>query len=374
MILKPDCKYFPGDRPCDFNKFEGIMCDNCDHYHPVKFKILVIKLDAMGDVLRTTCLLPALIEKYPDSNITWLTKSNSLDLFLHNPFVDRVLEFEDTKIIPLLKVEHFDLIIHPDASPQSAALASYSNSENKKGFILNNKGKVIPANDDAVEWFEMGAFDQFKKQNKKTYQQILFEICGLEFKDEEIQLFLSQEEIELKENIIRKLSLSNSDLIIGLNTGASSRWQYKQWRLEGYIDLVREIRKNFKVEILLFGGPEEVERNEILLQHFPDLINTGTNNSLREFFAKLDLADILVTGDTMALHAAAALKKEVVCLFGPTSYSEIYDYGRITKVYPDMECLTCYKPECDFDPTCMDNITVDMVYNEIEKIIKRKLK
>jgi ADP-heptose:LPS heptosyltransferase len=374
MILKPDCKYFPGDRPCDFNKFEGIMCDNCDHYHPVKFKILVIKLDAMGDVLRTTCLLPALIEKYPDSNITWLTKSNSLDLFLHNPFVDRVLEFEDTKIIPLLKVEHFDLIIHPDASPQSAALASYSNSENKKGFILNNKGKVIPANDDAVEWFEMGAFDQFKKQNKKTYQQILFEICGLEFKDEEIQLFLSQEEIELKENIIRKLSLSNSDLIIGLNTGASSRWQYKQWRLEGYIDLVREIRKNFKVEILLFGGPEEVERNEILLQHFPDLINTGTNNSLREFFAKLDLTDILVTGDTMALHAAAALKKEVVCLFGPTSYSEIYDYGRITKVYPDMECLTCYKPECDFDPTCMDNITVDMVYNEIEKIIKRKLK
>jgi ADP-heptose:LPS heptosyltransferase len=125
---------------------------------------------------------------------------------------------------------------------------------------------------------------------------------------------------------------------------------------------------------LLFGGPEEVERNEILLQHFPDLINTGTNNSLREFFAKLDLTDILVTGDTMALHAAAALKKEVVCLFGPTSYSEIYDYGRITKVYPDMECLTCYKPECDFDPTCMDNITVDMVYNEIEKIIKRKLK
>ena len=165
MILKPDCKYFPGDRPCDFNKFEGIMCDNCDHYYPVKFKILVIKLDAMGDVLRTTCLLPALKEKYPESNITWLTKSNSLDLFQNNPFVDRVLEFEDTNIIPLLKVEIFDLIIHPDASPQSAALASFANSENKRGFILNEKGKVFPVNDEAVEWFEMGAFDQFKKKN-----------------------------------------------------------------------------------------------------------------------------------------------------------------------------------------------------------------
>ncbi|MBL1213164.1 MAG: glycosyltransferase family 9 protein [Ignavibacteriae bacterium] len=374
MILKPDCKYFPGDRPCDFNKFEGIMCDNCNHYNPINFKILIIKLDAIGDVLRTTCILPALRKKYPDAHITWLTKSNSVDLFKHNPFVDRVLEFEDSKIIPLLKVEYFDLIIHPDASPQSAAPASYSNSENKKGFILNKKGKVIPANKDAEEWFEMGAFDQYKKKNKKSYQQILFEICGLEFKGEEIQLFLSQEEIELKENIIRKLSLSDSDLIIGLNTGASRRWQYKQWRLDGYIDLVREIRKNFKVEILLFGGPEEIERNEILLQHFPDLINTGTNNTLRQFFAKLDLADIIVTGDTMALHAAAALKKDVVCLFGPTSYNEIYDYGRIAKVYPDMDCLVCYKPECDFDPTCMDNITVDMVYTEIEKIIKRKLK
>ena len=159
-----------------------------------------------------------------------------------------------------------------------------------------------------------------------------------------------------------------------MNTGASSRWQFKQWRLEGYIDLVREIRRNFKVEILLFGGPEEVERNEILQQHFPDLINTGTNNSLREFFAKLDLADIVVTGDTMALHAATALKKDVVCLFGPTSYNEIYDYGRVAKVYPDMDCLVCYKPECDFNPTCMDNITIEMVYGEIEKIIKNKSK
>ena len=374
MILKPDCKYFPGDRPCDFNKFEGIMCDNCDHYYPVKFKILVIKLDAMGDVLRTTCLLPALKEKYPESNISWLTKSNSVDLFQNNPFVDRVLDFEDTNIIPLLKVEHFDLLIHPDASPQSAALASFTNSENKKGFILNEKGKVITANNEAIEWFEMGAFDQFKKRNKKSYQQILFEIAGLEFNGEEIQLYLSQEEKELQESISRKLSLSNSDLIIGLNTGASSRWQFKQWRLEGYIDLVRKIRSNFKVEILLFGGPEEAERNEILQQHFPDLINTGTNNTLREFFTKLDLADIIVTGDTMALHAAAALKKDAVCLFGPTSYNEIYDYGRIAKVYPDMDCLVCYKPECDFNTTCMDNITVQMVYSEIEKIINKKIK
>jgi len=374
MILKPNCKYFPGDRPCDFNKLEGLMCDNCDHYLPIKYKILVIKLDAMGDVLRTTSLLPALKEKYPESNITWLTKANSIDLFKHNPLVDRVLEYEDTKIIPLLKVEKFDLIIHPDASPQSAALASYSNSDIKKGFILNDVGKVVSANDEAVEWFEMGAFDQFKKVNKKSYQQILFEISDMEFKGEEIQLYLSKEELKLKDSIARKMSLLDSDLVIGLNTGASNRWQFKQWRLEGYIDLVREIRKNFKVEILLFGGPEEVERNEILLQHFPDLIDTGTNNGLREFFTKLDIADILVTGDTMALHAAAALKKEVVCLFGPTSYNEIYDYGRIAKVYPDMDCLVCYKSKCDFVPNCMESINVEMVYNEIEKIIKNKLK
>ena len=44
-------------RPCDPHKKDGVKCDSCPYYKPINFKILIIKLDAVGDVLRTTSIL-----------------------------------------------------------------------------------------------------------------------------------------------------------------------------------------------------------------------------------------------------------------------------------------------------------------------------
>ncbi|MCX7610459.1 MAG: lipopolysaccharide heptosyltransferase family protein, partial [Ignavibacterium sp.] len=90
-MLKRDCKHFPGDHPCIYHKTEGIKCENCNYYEPITFKILIIKLDAVGDVLRTTSILPGLKEKYPQGHITWLTRENAKEIFYNNNFVDRVL-------------------------------------------------------------------------------------------------------------------------------------------------------------------------------------------------------------------------------------------------------------------------------------------
>ena len=129
---------------------------------------------------------------------------------------------------------------------------------------------------------------------------------------------------------------------------------------------------------MLYGGNEEKETNQNFIVEFSNVIDTGSSNSLREFFALTDLSDIMVTGDIMALHAATALKKKVICLFGPTSSNEIEDYGRIKKVTPDMDCLVCYKQDCDFVPNCMDLISTDMIYRiileMIEEITKDRIK
>ncbi len=74
MILKTDCRLFKGDRPCDPHKEKGVKCDHCNYYQPIKFKILIIKLDAVGDVLRTTSILKPLKKKYPDCFIVWCTR------------------------------------------------------------------------------------------------------------------------------------------------------------------------------------------------------------------------------------------------------------------------------------------------------------
>ncbi len=140
---------------------------------------------------------------------------------------------------------------------------------------------------------------------------------------------------------------------------------------DGYLELIKKLTPNKNIGILIYGGPEEIERNQKLKNNFPNAIDTGSQNSLREFFALLGLSDIIVTGDTLALHAATALKKQTICLFGPTSNEEIEDYDRIIKIIPDMECLVCYKQRCDFVPNCMDLITVEMVLSAIEKASRK---
>src|SRR3989339_186947 len=96
-MIKTDCLHFPLDRPCLFNKRSGARCAGCRHYLPVlnrrkgtPKKILIVKLGAMGDVLRTTFLLPGLQKKYPRCQITWLVADGSESLLAGNPAIAEI--------------------------------------------------------------------------------------------------------------------------------------------------------------------------------------------------------------------------------------------------------------------------------------------
>jgi len=94
-----DCRYFLGDRPCVWHKQEGVTCE-CDHYVRLGEKLLIIKLDAMGDVLRTTCLLPVICRAWPDSRITWITRAESAPLLENNPYVTEVVTHGSESLVP----------------------------------------------------------------------------------------------------------------------------------------------------------------------------------------------------------------------------------------------------------------------------------
>lgn len=368
MILKSDCRHFPGDRPCYLNKTQNLTCDNCSHYEKFKERILIIKLDAVGDVLRTTSLLPSLKLKYPDSHITWITRKNALSIFRNDPNVNRIIAYEDTDAVLTALTEEFDLLYHPDASKFSAKLAESALSKQKLGYGISKVGVIYPYNKEATEWYEMGAFDNLKKKNKKSYQQIIHEICQVEFSGGEIRIFLTDEEKEFSRQFAHQYKLNRFSHILGLNTGAGGRWELKQWRFEGYVDLINRVKNKPGLGILLYGGPEEEDRNDKLSKLFPNIINTGSNNDLRGFFSLVNLCNDFVTGDTLGLHVATALKKNIVCLFGPTSFNEIHDYGRIQKIYPDMDCLVCYKMKCDFVPNCMEKISTEQILSALAQV------
>lgn len=80
--IHQDCFFYKGSSPCGYHKLKGVVCDGCSYYKPIKIRIVIVKLGELGDVLRTTLILPALSNKYPNLAVTWITKRSILLLWV----------------------------------------------------------------------------------------------------------------------------------------------------------------------------------------------------------------------------------------------------------------------------------------------------
>lgn len=364
MELRRECRHFPGDRPCRFHKETGVTCADCDHFAERGTSALIVKLSALGDVLRTTALLPALHRTHDPCFVTWVTSKAAVDLFTGNDLVQEVLD-AGGGAVPALMAREFDLVINPDASPASCAIASMVKARKKYGFVLNPEGHVASLNRAAENWLLMGSFDRLKRDNRRTYQQILHDICELDPSGQHIVVRLTETERRDKARMRGFFDRDQDVPIVGVNTGAGGRWQHKKWRVDGFIELVEMLLDETGANVMLLGGPGEVERNARIKAHFGSRVADACQDNLRLFIREVDLCDVVVTGDTLALHVALGLGKRVVALFGPTSPWEVDVYGLGRKIVPDVECLCCYKPECDNIPTCMDLIESREIYRAV---------
>lgn len=360
-----DCRYFLGDRPCIWHKREGALC-TCDHYQQIKEQVLIIKLDAMGDVLRTTALLPPLAEVHPHAAITWITRAESRPLLENNPYLTEVIAYGPDALVHL-QSRSFDRVINLDAGKISAGLATAARGRQKDGYLLNESGQVVPTNSAARAWLETGLFDDIKRRNTRTYQSIMAEILGLSGRPHHYVLQLTESEQARARDHFRRMGIKGDQPVVGLNTGAGGRWALKKWREEGFRELIERLQEQ-GVQVLLLGGKAEQACNERLRASVRgNVFDAGGDNDLRQFAALTKQCQVIVTGDTLAMHVALALGRRVVVLFGPTSAAEIEVYGLGEKIQPKMECLVCYKEACDFVPNCMDLISVDMVQQAVQR-------
>jgi ADP-heptose:LPS heptosyltransferase len=356
-FYKQDCRHFTGEKPCAPHKAEGVVCRDCPRYDPVKERVLIVKLDAAGDVLRSTSILPAFKTHHPGLSIWWVTENSSKPLLEKNPYIDVLLGI-DPVLSGLLSTVTFNRAYNFDMGRKAAAILAIANSPSKKGFGLSPEGSVVPLETAGAEYFEMGIFDSVKRANQKTYQYHLFRIGGFDYQGEKPQLVLTAKEKEWGQAFAKKNRLSKFKKIVGFNIGSGGRWPMKRWRLEGFEWLARQVKKKIpKTGILLYGGPEEKELMPALAKKLKGIcIPTGTENTLRQFASLVGLSDVLVTGDTLALHVAVALEKRVVAYFGPTSDTEIDLYGQGEKVIPISPCQCYYQSQCTAKISCMDNL------------------
>lgn len=373
--LKYDCRYFRGYRPCDFAKKEvGLDCWDCkEYYEPYDKKVLIIKQGEIGDVLRTTPLARAIKEKWPQSYIVWLVEGKSEQFIINNEYVDEVVVYHPSQLLRFM-TERFDLLICLDKDIASTTIATLANAKKKVGFSFDKRGFVYPLNKEAHYKFIIGASDTLNKKNKMSYMEQIYQITGLQPSTSEYVLDLTTSAKEFGEALKKKHNIKKTDIVIGFNHGCGSKFQSRKWPLEYYATLAKKIFKDYKkVKIIILGGPYEKETNKLLYKMIKpfapktnSLIDSGTDNNIMDFCGLINICDIVVTSNTMAMHVAIALRKKMVVFMGPIVKSEINTFGLgpiLTSTKHD--CLGCFKDECDKKPSCMEAIDPGMAYKEI---------
>lgn len=364
--LKLDCRHYRGDRPCRAG-IHGVCPVECASYERPGARILLIKLGALGDVIRTAALLPGLKARWPNSQITWVTRENGVRALTNHPQIDRLLVL-DAETLCHLEHERFDLCLSLDKEPGPAALAMRVDAREKRGIGLSAHGTPFPLNPECVPYFLLGLDDELKyRHNQKPYPQLIYEAVGLTYGGQRYELHPGPEDRARAAGVWARAGVGPGEIVVGLNTGAGSVFANKNWPAGKYLRLAECVIAQNGWRVALLGGPEERALNANLAAACPGAIDTGCEHSALTFAALVARCDVVVTGDTMGMHVAIAAGVPVVALFGPTCAQEIELYGRGERVVTGLACSPCYRRRCDKSPNCTDEIPVDRVLTAVQR-------
>lgn len=357
--VKFDCKHFRGGIPCKPNKTHGKVCKNCNQYEPITKRILIIKLGAIGDVIRTTPLITKFKSMYPGCHITWITQSPDI---LPKNEIDIIYKWDFTSVYNIKQFQ-YDVAINLDKEVEACALLAEVRSREKFGFTWVDQ-HIAPATKAAEHKLITGFFDNISKENTKHYLDEIFEICHLTFNDEPY-LINFNEALAAKWNSI-KLN-ANGKKIIGLNTGCGARWQTRLWPQDKWMALIKILQENGYFPLIL-GGKDEDTLNKFYSE------KTGAyypgHFSLEEFISLTSHCDGIVSQVSMMMHIAVALKKPLILFNNIFNPHEFYLYGKGCIVQPTSGCDCYYGNTCSREKSCMYDIDEQLVFEKIKEHVK----
>ena len=253
---------------------------------------LILKLGATGDVVRTTPLL-----KHLNGDVSWITAAKNVSLLAGLTNTLRAVSWEQRA---QFCDREYDLVINLEDTPDVAQFLPDVKFKRIFGAYNDAAGTLVYT-DDARGWFDLSlisrfgkaAADKLKLENRRPYQDLIFDGLGLQFKGEK---YLLPEPV--------KTSLAGD---IAIAPKAGHVWPMKNWAF--YAELKAALETQGLVVNVL---PERAT----LLEHLGDVKNHRC----------------LVSGDSLPMHLALAAGTRCVSLFTCTSPWEIYDYGLMQKI------------------------------------------
>lgn len=329
--------------------------------------ILILKTGALGDVLRTTSILPGLHRRYGRSRVVWLTAPAAVELVAQHPLIAEIVAVDPGDEAALdgaarrLSVEPWQRVLSFDEEEPLCRLASRLGRPEQPGVL---SGAFLRADGaraytpDTAAWFDMGlvsvhgksAADRLKRENTESHPAIFARMLGIEMGAPELPL--PERSRRFAARFAARLGLHAAGPVIGLNTGAGGRWQSKRLSVECTSELAVQVSRQLggAVSFLVLGGPEEAERNRQIAETIGARARcflAGTDHGLLDFAALVDRLDLLVSSDSLALHVGVARRVPVVAFFAPTSAAEIELYGRGEKVLSTAPDYCSYRADAD---------------------------
>ena len=286
-------------------------------------RILIVKLGATGDVVRTTTLLHVL-----SGEISWLTSDLNEAMLRGSSKIKEIIPWSRRES---LLGRHFDIVINLEDDRMPAELVRKLPFNELFGAYLNDSGEMAYT-ENLNDWFDLSLIsrfgrkraDELKLMNRKTFQDMLFKGLGFSFEGEAYHL-PDPEPTDLE-----------GDIAIAPDSGAV--WPMKKW---AYYDELKN----------------ELEHSGLKVNFLP------LRNSLVEHIRDVQNHRYLISGDSLPMHIALGSRIKCLSIFICTSPWEIYDYGIQKKIVSPLLGRFFYKR--DYNREAVESIRLEDVYDTV---------
>ncbi len=339
--------------------------------------ILIIRLSSLGDVVLATPLVRQLHRTYPRARIDVAVSSRFAGVWQNNPRVAHVWPILTTsatdatsdeiklKILESLSGEcggQYDLIVDLQHNLRSAALRHGLGST----VVLAPKHRLEKL---ALVWL--------KKRPAKTQSIVsryrkLLEHLPLVGDIEPCEVWLPEER---RDGVYLNAQPARGALHrIAIAPGAQHAT--KRWPIAKYAQLVRELTVRGNKEIVLIGGPADVDICSAVAEASGvDVLRADGSLSVESTVRALDTCQAIITNDSGVMHLASARRLPIVAIFGST----VQEFGFAPYAVPfkivehNVSCRPCSHigrascPKGHF--LCMVSIETEQVLSALAALI-----
>lgn len=293
-------------------------------------RILIVRPSALGDVFRSVPVATSLRSAFPDARIDWVVQTEFLDAIRGHPSVDAVVPFPRTELRGWWRSPEgwrrlrsfvgglrngYDLAIDAQGLGRSGFMCLASGAPRRIGYS------------DAREFGWLGLTDRVKVSDSiHAVDRMLAMLDGADITAvRDLALHVPTDAEEGWGGW--KVSNVGEDPYVAI--APTSRWRSKEWPLERWVALARDLVESGR-RIVVLGGSGERPRFSPLEDLGKQVRILAGAGPLAWSMAAVRDAELVVANDSAMLHAAAGFSRPLVGLFGPTDPTRCGPYGRLS--------------------------------------------